>query len=166
MKLNESAIKTACVILFAAAMLFGSPTRSALTLDPRELADLELQVHQQINRIRSQKNIPALAINEHLRAEARRHAENMIRRNFFSHEDPERGGLSERLDSVGINWMRCAENIYRENGITNPSQDAVKAWMDSDSHRTNILDGRFKDSGVGAAMQSNGTLIIVQEFLR
>jgi uncharacterized protein YkwD len=90
----------------------------------------------------------------------------MIRGNFFSHEDPTRGGLSERLDSVGINWMRCAENIYREKGSINPSQDAVKTWMDSDSHRPNILDKMFTDSGVGAAMQSNGNLFIVQDFLR
>jgi uncharacterized protein YkwD len=107
-----------------------------------------------------------LTLNEQLSAEARRHAKNMIRRNFFAHEDPARGDLSDRLDSVGINWMRCAENIYRENGMSNPVKDAVNAWMKSDSHRTNILDRLFKEAGVGAALQSNGTVIIVQEFLR
>jgi len=130
-----------------------------------ELRRVELQVHQNVNRTRSAAGIRQLAWNENLAAEARRHAGNMARKNFFAHNDPARGDLSVRLDRSGINWSRCAENLYEEKGVSMPAEQAVEAWLRSRNHRRNMLDSKLEETGVGVALRKDGALVIVQEFL-
>jgi uncharacterized protein YkwD len=129
------------------------------------LRNIEQQIHQEVNRVRATAHIPTLSWSEPLAAEARRHAKNLAGRRFFAHEDPARGDLASRLDKSGINWLRCAENLYEQGGSSNPAQGAVKAWLDSAGHRKNMMDSMFSDSGVGVALQRDGTLVVVQEYM-
>jgi uncharacterized protein YkwD len=130
------------------------------------LRKLEQQIFQKVNVARDENQAPQLSWKEELASEARRHAGNMAARRFFSHEDPKRGDISKRLDTSGINWSRCAENIYREQGLPNPADDAVQAWLRSSGHRKNMLDGGFAETGVGIAAQPDGTIYVVQVFTR
>jgi uncharacterized protein YkwD len=130
------------------------------------LRKLEQEIFQKVNNARDENRVPQLCWKENLASEARRHAGNMAARRFFSHEDPKRGEISRRLDTSGINWNRCAENIYREQGLENPAEDAVKEWLESSGHRKNMLDRGFSDTGVGVAAQADGTIYVVQVFTR
>ncbi len=129
------------------------------------LRAIEQQVHLEVNRARQAAHIPQLSWNGKLAAEARRHAQNMAGKRYFAHEDPTRGDLSSRLDRSGIGWQRCAENLYEQVGDKNPAEEAVKAWLNSPGHRRNMMDSMFSESGVGVALQRNGMLIIVHEFI-
>jgi len=154
----------ACVVLAAAtpglsALLESTPPAA------EKLPGIEQQVQRQVNYARQGAGIPQLSWNERLAAEARRHAGNMAARGFFAHEDPVRGDLADRMDGSGIEWKRCAENLYAENGNANPADEAVKAWLQSPGHRKNMLDSLFSESGVGVAVRRDGTLFIVQEYL-
>jgi uncharacterized protein YkwD len=130
------------------------------------LRKLEQQIFQKVNEARAEKQASQLSWKEELASEARRHAENMAIRHFFSHEDPKRGEISKRLDASGVNWNRCAENIYREQGLQNPAEDAVQSWLQSPGHRQNMLDHGFAETGIGAAVQPDGTIYLVQVFTR
>jgi uncharacterized protein YkwD len=131
-----------------------------------DLRKLEQQIFQKVNAARAENQAPQLSWKEELASEARRHAGNMAARRFFSHEDPKRGELAKRLDTSGINWNRCAENIYREQGLQNPADDAVQAWLQSPGHRRNMLDHGFAETGVGVAVQPDGSIYVVQVFIR
>ena len=123
------------------------------------------RVHEKINAERHTRGLKVLNWNEKLAGEAKRHAANMAHRRFFSHMDPLRGDLSERLDTAGIAWNRCAENLYKEKGNRNPATSVVQAWLNSPGHRKNMLDLWMIEAGVGVAMGPDGVLHIVQTYM-
>ncbi len=140
-----------------------------VALDPAAslaVRGMEVQIYQEVNRVRGAAGIPPLAWNEALAGEAKRHASNMAQMGFFSHHDPSRGELADRLSAAGIVWSRCAENLYEEKGVSDPARRAVSMWLSSVNHRKNILDATLSECGVGVVSQPDGTIVIVQEFLR
>ena len=151
-------------VLILAAM--PSLLLSARLYNPDSLRDLESRLYGTVNQLRHSEGIFPLTWNEQVAAEARRHASSMARNGFLSHRDPVRGDLADRLDSSGIAWRHCAENLYEEKGIDNPAERAVHEWMRSANHRKNLLNPDLVESGVGAAVRGDGTLVIVQDFVK
>lgn len=88
----------------------------------------------------------ALALNENLQVSARRHALDMAERNYFAHESPDGGTLSDRIRRAGYGGCSAGENIAR--GQRDP-EAVVEAWMGSDGHCSNILLPRYDTIGVG-----------------
>ena len=107
-----------------------------------------------------------LAWNDALANQARKQSTNMIERGFFSHIDPLRGALSARLHASGIQWSRCGENIFREQGLDDPPDAAVEGWMKSPAHRESLLDPLFTQTGVGIAISPDTEYFITQIFIR
>ncbi len=157
-------IRVLCSLILAAIPGFLFPAYPSGRPAPN-LRSLELQVYRKVNQTRQAARVRGLIWNERLATEARKHAGNMAGQHFFAHKDPARGDLSRRFDTSGVRWSRCAENLYKGNGIRKPADSAVRAWTRSPGHRRNMLDSRLKETGVGAALQRDGTLFIVQEFL-
>ncbi len=157
-----NAARRAILIPIAAAIAGGADRRSIS--DP-DLRAIERQVFLLVNEERRKLGIGALEWDPELAAAARRHSYNMAARWFFSHTDPERGGLDRRLRSEGIRWRRCAENIFREQGHADPAAKAVEKWGDSPGHRANMLNRFLSRTGVGAYMRIDGTLFVTQEFV-
>ena len=91
---------------------------------------------------------------------------NMMERGFFSHIDPLRGALSARLHAADIQWIRCGENIFREQGLDDPPDAAVEGWMKSPAHRESLLDPLFTQTGVGIAISPDTEYFITQIFIR
>ena len=56
------------------------------------------------------------------------------------------GGFSTVFDDVGKHYSHFAENL--DGGATSPEQ-VVYEWMNSDAHKTNILNATYKKIGVG-----------------
>jgi uncharacterized protein YkwD len=129
-----------------------------------DLLGFEQQIRQNVNYERSAKHIPELNWNEPLAVEARKHARNIAAGGFFAHEDPVRGNIDRRLDTSGIGWHRCAENIYAGDagGL---AEEAVTAWRLSPEHCKIMLDSMLSETGVGIAVKKDGTIIVVQEFI-
>ncbi len=126
---------------------------------------LEKKVFDEANRLRRLRGISELQWNDAVAEQARSHSINMMQRGFFSHIDPERGALVARLAAAGIRWTRCGENIYREKGLDDPVQSAVKGWMTSPEHRKSLLDPLFSQSGVGIAISPDTDYFITQIFI-
>lgn len=79
---------------------------------------------------------------------AENHSFDMATRNFFDHTNPEGKRVSDRLTENGIEWYACAENIAA--GIYDPYA-LSNGWYNSEGHRKNILNTKYKYIGVGFA---------------
>lgn len=111
-----------------------------------------------VNRERQENDLPPVAGDPALSAVAQNYAEDMARRNFFSHTSPDGQDLFERLTAAGVPYRRTAENIawgFRDAGTL------VGRWMDSPGHRKNIL-GNFTKIGVGA-YRGYFVLVLIRE---
>jgi uncharacterized protein YkwD len=127
---------------------------------------LERSVFDLVNAERRQRQLRELDWSEELAGEARHHSRRMVEMWFFSHVDPERGGLGARLKEDHIRCRRCAENIYSEQGYRDPARQAVESWLKSPGHRASMLDATFTATGVGVSIRVDGTVIVTQEFAR
>lgn len=140
------------------------------TAEPPSLAvavDIEEQVFQAINRIRAENHLLPLSAAKDLSAVARLHSQDMATRDYFSHVSPEGDNVRKRITRNGItNWNRLAENIAMNYGYGNPAIVAVKGWLESPSHRHNILDENLTETGIGVAMDAKGRIYLTQLFAR
>jgi uncharacterized protein YkwD len=58
---------------------------------------------------------------------------------------------------VGYRYRVAGENLAQ--GFTDP-QALTAAWMASPTHRANILDHDFNETGIGISNGKQGTLIV------
>ncbi len=77
------------------------------------------------------------------------YAVDMVARDFFAHESPDGGTLDQRLARVGYSYEIAGENIAWGEGVLATPAQIVNAWMNSEGHRTNIMDGDFRQIGLG-----------------
>jgi hypothetical protein len=76
----------------------------------------------------------------------------MIARNYWSHTTPDGQEPWVFIDNSGYDYSKAGENLAY--GFAT-SSDAVGGWMNSPSHRANMLDTAFSDVGFGFANGSN-----------
>ena len=109
-----------------------------------------------INRERLAYGERPLRANARLRRAAQLHTDSMVAHDYFEHVGP--GGTTplSRMRAVGyISSSRAGyevgENIaWGTLGLATPGA-IVAAWMRSPAHRANILDPRYRETGVGVS---------------
>lgn len=107
------------------------------------------EVTATVNRLRRDRGLPPLAPNELLDSAAQRHAEDMLRRLYYSHRSPEGAGPGERVAATGYHGGEVvSENIAK--GLFSPTE-VVERWMNSSGHRRNILRSGSIHTGLGVA---------------
>lgn len=85
---------------------------------------------------------------------------------YFSHKDPSGGFVDSRAAKLGIfNWMAIGENIAFMKGYEDPATTAVQKWMQSTSHKKNILGSQWRDSAIGVAVAADGAIYFTQVFI-
>lgn len=90
---------------------------------------------------------PPLKFSAQLRCASRKHAEDMARRNYFSHNTKGSGQTaSERITASGFIWSTSGENIAA--GYDSPDATS-EGWLKSDGHCAGIMNANFKEVGVG-----------------
>ncbi len=74
----------------------------------------------------------------------------MIRRDYFSHNTKgRRGSACERINRYGHPDSLPAENIAHGSGPYGEPGSIMNRCMKSDVHRRDILNGRFREVGIG-----------------
>ncbi len=127
---------------------------------------LEREAFELINQQRAKLNLKSLTWSDEVAKIARTHSENMANFNFFSHSDLNGLRVDDRADIFGVRkWRAIGENIAYNRGYENPAEFAVERWMKSVSHRENLLNSRWKESGIGIAVTKNGTYYFTEVFL-
>jgi uncharacterized protein YkwD len=156
-------MRRALTIALLAASLLLSPlvgqTALAATM-PVNHAQFMTRVIDLVNVERQRVGLQPLTANGPLTRSAQAYANVMADGTCFAHDCD--GSLASRIDRAAyMNWTAAAENIAL--GQSTP-ESVVAAWMGSTSHRTNIMNGTYKDIGVGLALRPNGQIVWVQNF--
>lgn len=127
------------------------------------LKALEDEVIRLVNAERVKNGLSPLAYNWQAARVARIKSQDMINNKYFSHTSPIYGSPFKMLESYGLRFSAAAENIAKGQRT---AQEVMNSWMNSPGHRANILSKSFTQIGVGAAKDSNGTLVWTQIFLK
>jgi uncharacterized protein YkwD len=107
-----------------------------------------------INRERGMHGEAPLLLSADLAHAAQGHSESMAAEDYFEHVSPDGQTPLSRMHATGYlssadAGYAVAENIaWGSLGDSTPAA-IVAAWMASPPHRANILDGEFRDSGIG-----------------
>ena len=134
------------------ALVCSSPA-GARSVECRDLADDEAVVCE-VNLVRADRGLGALAEDRRLRRAAVAHARDMVSRRYFAHVTPEGSRLSDRLRANGYLSGRVAWHVgealaWGRRELSTPSA-TVAAWLRSPPHRRIVL-GPFSQIGVGVA---------------
>ncbi len=121
----------------------------------------------EVNRIRAKNGLRALRSNPRLQVTARNYSQEMARLGYFGHVDLDGRGLVDRMRRDGIlEWCKVAENLAKRDArSSNLIRLTLGDWLDSRGHRRNILNPQFTETGVGAAVDSDGNVIFCQIFM-
>jgi hypothetical protein len=119
----------------------------------------------QVNKERQDRGLNALSLNSELDDAARRKAADMYSKNYWAHFAPD-GSTSpwQFIRDAGYGYMFAGENLAK--GFTD-SSSVVTAWMNSPSHRDNILSDKYRDVGfaiVPGTLSGEETVLVVEMF--
>jgi len=114
-----------------------------------------------INHIRSSRGLQTLLPNTILNNIARTRCQDMLSRNYFSHYNPEGKNIGVILQENGIMYACCAENLGHASPPSLGSPETIiNLWMDSSSHRANLLNPHFGQMGIGV-VDAGGRRVVV-----
>jgi uncharacterized protein YkwD len=114
--------------------------------EPKSVPNFVGQVVEMTNQFRAKNGLAPLTLNSKLSAAAQAHSRNMAVQDFFDHKGLDGTSAGDRVSQAGYDWHTVAENIAA--GQKTP-REVVDAWINSPSHRVNILNPTVKDIGVG-----------------
>ena len=129
------------------------------TADPQD--DVRRDVLDLVNAHRRGHGCGDLGLDDRLTAAARGHADDMAEHGYFAHRSPAGDRAGDRIRAEGYAWRLFAENIARGQDT---AAEVVDDWMNSPSHRENILACRLHDLGVGLTLDAGRTPYWVQNF--
>ncbi len=116
------------------------------------------------NQKRAEQGLAPLNINDKLNESAQRKAGDMFAFNYWAHVSPSGRNPWSFFQEVSYKYIYAGENLARD---FMSSEAVVDAWMNSPTHRDNILNGNYKEIGLSVV---NGTLngvettLVVQHF--
>jgi uncharacterized protein YkwD len=129
--------------------------------------ELEKLAFSLINSKRAAAGLTELTWSDEVAKVARVHSKEMAENNYFSHRGIDGSMIGDRADSLGVKkWRAIGENIAFNRGYENPAEFAVECWIKSEGHRLNLLSDRWKETGVGIAIGSDGSYYFTQVFIQ
>lgn len=151
-------------------------------------------VHEEVNRVRIVHGLAPLAWATALLPVARSHADDMARHPYFGHTNLQGEGPTDRAERHGLSFQiqranAVVEGVGENLFLTHRYSDyqtsvqgdvathvfswkapealaaqAVSAWLDSPSHRANLLSPLYGQQAVGIALGRNYTLFVTQNL--
>lgn len=118
-----------------------------------------------LNRERANHHLPELKPHPLLFKAARGHSENMAKERKMEHELKGKKPV-DRVDATGYNWGKVSENIAKAEDGEPQLSEIVKKWMESKTHRDNLLDKNVAETGLGIARNDKGEIYYTQVFAR
>jgi uncharacterized protein YkwD len=84
----------------------------------------------------------------------------MVLHGFFAHDSPTGSTPKERIDRAGYfdgarSWALGETIAWGSGGRATPAA-IVRSWLRSPGHRAILLDGRYRDLGIGIALGAPG----------
>lgn len=104
------------------------------------------------NQQREQNGSEDLQLNAQLTSAAQAKANDMVARNYWSHNTPEGEEPWVFINNAGYKYLKAGENLAY--GF-DTSDSTIIGWMNSPAHRDNLLDTSFSEVGFGFANGQN-----------
>lgn len=117
-----------------------------------------------LNTDRADNDLNTLTVNPVLVAVAQAKANDMAKLGYFAHNSPEGKTPWYWFKQEGYSYSAAGENLAID---FSDSADVEKAWMNSPTHRSNLLNKNFTEVGIATAVGNyNGhkTTFVVQIF--
>ncbi len=128
--------------------------------------EVERIAFEMLNQKRVESGLQPLVWSAEIAVVARVHSQNMAEFQFFSHRGLDNKMVSDRADKAGLGrWRSIGENIAYNRGYKDPVSKAVQLWLDSPTHKHNLLDCNWRESAVGVAVAEDGSYYFTQVFL-
>lgn len=116
------------------------------------------------NQARLDNSLPPLEVNEKLTAVAQNKCQDMVEKNYFAHTTPSGKRFWQWIKETGYEYLYAGENLAMD---FSESEEVVRAWLASATHRANLLNPKFKHIGVAIKegfINGQLTIAIAQEF--
>jgi len=116
------------------------------------------------NQKRAEAGLSALVLNTTLSSAAYTKGKDMIEKDYWAHVAPDGTQPWKFFSDFGYKYRYAGENLARD--FSNPAS-AIEAWMNSSTHKENILNPKYKEIGIGVVegdLAGVDTTIIVQFF--
>lgn len=104
------------------------------------------------NEERSAHNLNSLTLNSSLANAAQAKADDMVARDYWSHQTPEHNDPWIFIKHTGYTYQSAGENLAY--GFDS-SKGTTMGWMNSPEHRANILNTNYSEVGFGIAQSAN-----------
>jgi uncharacterized protein YkwD len=142
--------------VYLCATVAEADEKSAFKISEDEQTILDLT-----NKARKKEKLPPLKANETLCKVARAHSANMAKQGKMEHVLDNKNP-AQRIKAAGYRYSYVGENVAAGNGWS--LEDVFQVWMDSETHRKNILAKEFKEIGIGIARDEHNKLYYTQVF--
>lgn len=122
------------------------------------------KVLDKTNLERQNIGLPSLVYNTVLSDSAVKKAQDMFNANYWAHTSPNGTTPWDFFKNAGYKYSVAGENLARDFYDTD---SLLKAWMNSPTHKANIVNNKYQEIGIGVV---NGTLggikttLVVQHF--
>ncbi len=131
-----------------------------------KIASIEHVAFDIVNQKRIESGLKSLVWSDQLEGVARGHSQNMADFDFFSHRGMDNKMVSDRADDAHLGkWRAIGENIAFNRGFADPIAKAVQLWLDSPSHRNNMMNENWREAAIGVAIAADGSYYFTQVFL-
>jgi hypothetical protein len=159
---SSLAIIAVCLILFQGILTYLPKLAPdvlgyASSISPDEVVRLT-------NEKRIQNGLSPLTLNSTLSQAALAKGNDMLADDYWAHFAPDGTSPWSFFAQFGYSYKYAGENLARD--FRDPSS-AVEAWMNSPSHRENLLSSKYRDIGIAVIegdLAGVDTTIIVQFF--
>lgn len=116
------------------------------------------------NAERQKMGLSPVSENSSLDKAAALKAQNMFQENYWAHFAPSGKTPWDFILGTGYKFTYAGENLAKN---FTSSDDVVKAWMASPTHRDNLLNPKYQDIGIAVEegmLNGQKTILVVQEF--
>ncbi len=125
-----------------------------------QISQMAAAVVDLVNQERAAAGLAPLSVDVTVSRAAQKRAQELV--TTFSHTRPNGTSCFTVLQEYGVSYMGAGENIAAGQ---RSAQEVMHAWMNSEEHRANILNGSFTEIGVGV-YTVGGTTYWCQLFTR
>lgn len=158
--IGPTALGIFCLVIWS--LRFIVPATTTLAASTIEVSYLMNKVNEE----RTQRFIPALVTNNKLNMAATSKANDMLARSYFAHVDPDGNYVWPKVEATGYTpFLTLGENLAMD--FSN-ADAVIDAWMNSPTHRANIVNDKFEDQGLSAILgqyePNHQTTMIVNLF--
>lgn len=161
---KESIRNILILVIFVEVFAFLGPTISEINKTGGMAAVLPAILGDLTNEERKSEHLLALNTNPILNKAAEMKALDMAEKGYFAHTSPEGKTPWYWLEQVGYKYQYAGENLAINFA---DSKDVTNAWMNSPTHKANIVKDKYTEVGTGIATglyEGRETVFVAQVY--